>query len=110
MAHGVYLIGAGSILAVMCWLIPKLLVKVVESDIVGIEQVPPLARWVLEHRDLMPLMALPAVVLGFVELNKKMPLRILWTLLGLLAMLAPAGLLIYTFVVSIGLLYQMPDL
>jgi Na+/H+ antiporter NhaC len=108
-AHGLYTIIAGIALALFCWLIPMLLVKVTSSDVVDAERLSPTARWVLDNRELMPLMAIPVVVLGVVALNK-VPLRLLWTILGVLALLVPAALLIYTFVVAIALLYNPPPL
>lgn len=104
-AHGVYMIGAGLALAVFCWLIPMLLVKVTSSEVVEVERLSPTARWVLDYHDLMPLMAIPVIVLGVVALNK-VPLRLLWTILGVIALLVPAALLIYTFVATIALLYD----
>jgi hypothetical protein len=104
-AHGAYLVLAGLVVAVFCWVIPHLLQEVAGSDLVEPDQVRPLARWVLEHRTLMPLLGLPAVVFGLVVLFKA-PLRWLWVTLGVLALLGPGVILIYTFVVTIGLLYQ----
>ncbi len=106
-AHGAYMILAGLLLAVMCWLIPSLLAKVADSDVVDPDQLPALARWVLDTGDLMPLLALPVIVFGLIAVNKvRWPL--LWVILGMVSMLLPAALLVYTFVVTIGLLYQMP--
>ena len=108
-AHGAYMILAGLLLAVMCWLIPSLLVKVADSDVVDPDQLPALARWVLGTGDLMPLLALPVIVFGLIAVNKvRWPL--LWVILGMVSMVLPAALLVYTFVVTIGLLYQMPEL
>jgi hypothetical protein len=103
-AHGVYLILAGLALAVLCWLIPALLGKAVSSEMIDPARVQPLAQRVLDHRDLMPLAALPAVIFGVVALTR-VPLRWLWVLLGFLSLLVPAAVLLYTFVVTIGLLY-----
>ena len=104
-SHGVYLILAGIVVAAFCWVIPYLLQQVVGSDLIDPDQVRPLARRVLDHRDLMPLLALPAVIFGLVTLFKT-PLRWLWVTLGMLALIAPAAILVYTFVVTIGFLYQ----
>lgn len=104
-AHGIYLILAGLALAVFCWLIPTLLDKVVSPDVIDPGQVPALARGVIEHRALMPLTALPAVLLGVASVSK-VPLRWLWVALGLLSLLAPTVILLYTFVVTVGQLYR----
>jgi hypothetical protein len=104
-AHGVYLVLAGLVVAAFCWVIPYLLQQVVGSDLIDPDQVRPLARRVLDHRNLMPLLGLPAVIFGVLSLFK-LPLRWLWITLGVLALLVPAAILIYTFVVTIGLLYQ----
>ncbi len=105
-AHGTYLILAGLVVAAFCWVIPYLLQQVVGSELIDPDQVRPLARSVLDHRDWMPLLALPAVICGLVTLFKT-PLRWLWVTLGGVALIAPAVILIYTFVVTIGLLDQI---
>ncbi len=104
-AHGAYMIVAGFALAVFCWLLPGLLLKVVGSGVIDPDEVPALAQGVLEHRDLLPLLAIPVIVFGIVVVNK-VRFRWVWIVLGLLSMAVPAVLLIYTFVASIGLLYQ----
>ncbi|MHC4128533.1 MAG: hypothetical protein ACYTF2_07460 [Planctomycetota bacterium] len=104
-AHGAYLVLAGLVVAVFCWVIPYLLQEVAGSELVDPDQVRPLARWVLDHRNIMPLLGLPPVIFGLVALFKA-PLRWLWVTLGVLSLLAPGVILIYTFVVTVGLLYQ----
>jgi hypothetical protein len=91
-AHGAYLILAGLVIAAFCWVIPYLLQQVTGSDLIEPDQVRPLARGVLDHRDWMPLLGLPAVSFGLVSLFKA-PLRWLWVTLGVVS-------------VTIGLLYQ----
>ena len=108
-AHGVYTIVAGACLGFFCWLIPMLLHKIVAHDAVDPTNLPAAARGVLEHRGLMPLLALPAIVFGVVALTRA-PWRLLWAILGLLFVLLPAVLLIYTFLTSIGLLYTYQPL
>ena len=105
-SHGVYLILAGIVVAAFCWVIPYLLQQVVGSDLVDPDQVRPLARFVLDHRDQMPLLGLPAVVCGVASLFK-LPLRWLSVAIGLLSLIVPVVILVYTFVVTIGLLYQL---
>ena len=107
--HGAYMIIAGLCLAVFCWLIPWLVEKIVNSDVVDRDRLPALAAAVLDHRGLMPLTAAPAIVLGLVVL-RKVPGRMAWTIVGVVWTLVPAALLIYTFVVSMGLLYQFQPL
>lgn len=104
-AHGVYMVIAGLVLAVFCWLIPKLLVNITSSEVVDEKSLPAAARAVLEHREFMPLLALPVIIIGLIILNK-VPPRWLWLVLGFIAMLLPAALLIYTFIVAIGTLYM----
>jgi hypothetical protein len=104
-AHGAYLILAGLVIAVFCWVIPNLLQQVTASDLIEPDQVRPLARTVLDHRNWMPLLGLPAVIFGLVTLFKT-PLRWLWVTLGVVFLIVPGVILIYTFVVTIGLLYQ----
>jgi hypothetical protein len=104
-SHGVYLIGAGIAVGVFCWVIPYLLQQVVASDVVEPRDVPAFARQVLDLRNVMPLLALPAVILGIVSMFR-LPHRWIWVALGAVALVAPAAILVYTFVVTIGLLYQ----
>ncbi len=103
------MIFAGAAVALMSWLIPTLLAKVVASDVIDPRDVSATARQVIEHRALMPLMGLPAVVLGVVVL-RKVRLRWLWTALGLLSTVLPMLLLVYVFIATIGLLYQPREL
>ena len=105
-AHGAYLILAGLVIAAFCWVIPYLLQKVTASDLIDPDQVRPLARSVLDHRNWMPLLGLPAVIFGLLTLFKT-PLRWLWVTLGIVFLIVPGVVLIYTFVVTIGLLYQV---
>jgi hypothetical protein len=105
-AHGVYLVLGGIVVAAFCWVIPFLLQDVVASELIDPDQVKPLARRVLEHRNLMPLLGVPAVIFGLVVLFKAPP-RWLWITLGVLSLLGPAAILLYTFVVTVGLLYQV---
>jgi hypothetical protein len=105
-AHGAYLILAGLVIAAFCWVIPYLLQKVTASDLIEPDQVRPIARCVLDHRDWMPLLGLPAVIFGIMTLFKT-PLRWLWVTLGVVALIVPGVVLIYTFVVTVGLLYQV---
>ncbi|MHC4080340.1 MAG: hypothetical protein ACYSU2_03375 [Planctomycetota bacterium] len=104
-AHGAYLVLAGLAIAAFCWVIPYLLQQVVDGELIHPDQVRPVARGVLAHRDWMPLLGLPAVICGVVTLFK-VPLRWLWVTLGVLSLMVPGIILIYTFVVTIGLLYQ----
>ena len=103
--HGVYMIVAGTCLAFFSWLIPMLVARIVASDVINPDDVPLLAKGVLDHRELMPLTALPVLALGITGLTKA-PWRMLWVILGMVALLLPALLLVYTFIVSVGLLYQ----
>jgi hypothetical protein len=108
-AHGVYLILVGSALAVLSWLIPLLLTKVAESDLVEPSDIPPFARQVVEHRAWLPLLAAPVIAFGLL-LTANVRYRWVWIVLGLLSMLLPAGILIYSFVAWIGALYRLQPL
>jgi hypothetical protein len=105
-AHGAYLVLGGIVVAAFCWVIPYLLQDVAGSELIDPDQVRPLARRVLDHRDVMPLLGLPAVIFGLLVLSGA-PLRRLWVTLGVLSLLVPGAILIYTFVVTVGLLYQV---
>ncbi len=108
-AHGVYLIIAGLVLALFTWIIPTLLVKVIDSDVVDPTNVPPVARLVIDHRHLVPLAAVPVIAFGLAGV-RKIPPAWLWVVLGSVSLLLPTLLLLYTFVVTIGLLYRYTPL
>ncbi len=108
-AHGVYLIIAGLVLALFTWIIPTLLVKVIDSDVVDPTIVPPVARLVMDHRHLVPLVAVPAIAFGLAGV-RRIPPAWLWVVLGSVSLLLPTLLLFYTFVVTIGLLYRYTPL
>ena len=108
-AHGLYLVVAGLALAVFAWLIPMLLVKVVESDVIDPGSVPRAARLAIDNRGLMPIIAVPVIVFGVMGLCKVRP-HWLWATLGLLALLLPGLFLLYTFLVTIAQLYQVNPL
>ena len=108
-AHGVYLIIAGLVLGLFTWIIPTLLVKVVDSGVVDPTIVPPVARLVIDHRHLAPLIAVPVIAFGLAGV-RKIPPAWLWVVLGSVSLLLPTLLLLYTFVVTIGLLYRYTPL
>ena len=95
-AHGLYVIIAGVALAVFAWLIPMLLVKVVDSD-------------AIDNRAVMPLLAAPAIAFGVAGICKIRP-HWLWATLGFLALLLAAMFLLYTFIVTMAQLYQINPL
>ena len=104
-AHGLYTIVAGIALAVFGWILPTLLVKVLDSGVFDPGDVAPLARLVIEYRHLMPLIAVPAIVFGVFGVTKLRP-HWLWATLAFLSILLPGVLLIYTFLATVGMLYQ----
>jgi hypothetical protein len=108
-AHGVYMIAAGLGLGVFAWILPTLLVKVVDAGVIDPTDVPRVARQVIEHRHLMPLVALPVIAFGLLGM-RRVPPAWLWVVLGYCALLAPAMMLVYTFIVTIGLLYSYQSL
>ena len=108
-AHGLYVIIAGLALAVFAWIIPMLLVKVVNSDVIDPRSVPRVARLAIDNRALMPLIAAPAIAFGVAGICKIRP-HWLWATLGFLALLLSALFLLYTFIVTMAQLYQMNPL
>ena len=108
-AHGLYVIIAGIALALFGWLIPNLLVKVVNSDVIDPRSVPPVARLAIDNRALMPLIAAPAIAFGVAGVCRIRP-HWLWATLGFLALLLPALFLLYTFIVTMAQLYQVNPL
>jgi hypothetical protein len=105
-AHGLYVIIAGLAVAVFAWLIPMLLVKVVNSDIIDPRSVPGAARFAIDNRAVMPLLAAPAIAFGVAGICKIRP-HWLWAALGFLALLLAAMFLLYTFIVTMAQLYQI---
>ena len=108
-AHGLYVIIAGVALAVFAWLIPMLLVKVVDSDVIDPRSVPAAARFAIDNRAVMPLLAAPAIAFGVAGICKIRP-HWLWATLGFLALLLAAMFLLYTFIVTMAQLYQINPL
>ena len=108
-AHGAYMIATGLGLGLFAWILPTLLVKVVDSGVIDPTVVPRIARQVIDHRHVMPLVAIPVIVFGLMGI-KRVPPAWLWVVLGYVSLLAPAIVLVYTFVVTIGLLYRYTPL
>ncbi len=102
--HGVYLILAGTALAGLSWLLPHLLAKLQVSEAIDQPEIPLLGRLVIDHRGLLPLLAVPVVIFGLL-LTAGARLRWVWHTLGVMSLLIPAALLIYTAVVWIGSFY-----
>ncbi len=102
--HGVYLIGAGTALAGLSWLLPHLLAKLQVSGAIDQAEIPTLGRLVIDHRGWLPLLAVPAVIFG-VLLTAGARHRWVWLILGVMSLGIPAALLIYAAVVWIGSLY-----
>jgi len=108
-AHGAYMIAAGLGLGVFAWILPTLLVKVVDSGVIDPTIVPRIARQVIDHRHVMPLVAIPVIAFGLMGIKRVRPAW-LWVVLGYVSLLAPAMVFVYTFVVTIGLLYRYTPL
>ena len=108
-ANGLYVIIAGAAVAVFAWIIPMLLVKVIDSDIIDPRSVPWAARFAIDNRALMPLIVAPAIACGVAGICKARP-HWLWATLGFLALLLSALFLLYTFIVTMAQLYQMNPL
>ncbi len=108
-AHGLYVILVGVALAVFGWIIPMLLVKVIDSDVIDPRSVPWVARFAIDNRQLMPLIALPAIACGVAGIFKIRP-HWLWATLGFVALLVAALFLLYTFIVTMAQLYQVNPL
>ena len=75
-----------------------------QSDLIDPGEVPRFAQLLLEHRRWIPLLALPTVTFGVLA-TLKVRWRWLWVAMGLVSMLVPAGLLIYSFIAWVGRLY-----
>ncbi len=108
-AHGTYMIATGLGLGLFAWILPTLLVKVVDSGVIDPAAVPRIARQVIDHRHLMPLVAIPVIAFGLMGI-RRVPPAWLWVVLGYGSLLVPAFVLLYTFIVTIGLLYRFTPL
>jgi hypothetical protein len=84
-------------------------VKVVNSDIIDPRSVPGAARFAIDNRAVMPLLAAPAIAFGVAGICKIRP-HWLWATLGFLALLLAAMFLLYTFIVTMAQLYQINPL
>ncbi len=108
-AHGTYMIATGLGLGLFAWILPTLLVKVVDSGVIDPGAAPRIARQVIDHRHLMPLLAIPVIAFGLLGI-RRVPPAWLWVVLGYGSLLVPAFVLLYTFIVTIGLLYRYTPL
>ena len=106
--NGVFAILGSLGVAVIGWIILAQLADNIHKnpDVVG--QLPPVAQWCIDHRNWLPLMALAPLAMGIVQACTQRTRSVFWILVAIesiwLAVLV--GLILYTFIMFIGPLYQ----
>ncbi|MCH8823022.1 MAG: hypothetical protein IH984_05885 [Planctomycetes bacterium] len=106
---GLYYILASVGLGIGAMLMPRMLDVVIRNDLASPSDLPGLAKWCMDNRSLLPLLALPTLVCGIVlMLNPKR--KWLMSMLGLIAMMLPLAAILYCFIAAASQLYNPPPL
>ena len=106
---GLYYIIAAVGLGIGAMLMPRLLDVVIKNDLTSRSNLSGMARWCMDNRSLLPLLALPTLVCGIVlMLNPKR--KWLMSILGLIAMMLPLAAILYCFIAAASQLYNLPPL
>ncbi len=107
--NGLYYIIASVGLGIGAMLMPRLLDVVIKNNLTSRNDLPGMAKWCMDNRGLLPLLALPTLVCGILLMvNPKR--KWLITILGLIAMLMPVAAILYCFISAMAQLYDPPPL
>ena len=108
-SSGVYAIGGSVGCGLLGWLVLRLLAPLAADPPYPASQVPAFVRWCVEHRLVIPLLAVPAFACGLLLLRA--PRRIIaLVVISMLAMVLPAGVAMYCFLRLIAPMYQYQPL
>lgn len=106
---GLYYIIASVVLGIGAMFMPRMLDVVIKSNLASPSDLPNLAKWCMDNRGLLPLLAFPTLVCGIVlMLNPKR--KWLMSILGLIAMMLPLTAILYCFIAAMSQLYNPPPL
>lgn len=106
---GLYYIIAAVVLGIGAMMMPRFLDVVSKSDLASRNNLSGMAKWCMDNRSLLPLLALPTLVCGIVlMLNQKR--KWLMSMLGLIAMMLPLAAILYCFIAAMAQLYNPPPL
>lgn len=106
---GLYYILASVGLGIGAMLMPRMLDVVIKNNLTSRSDLPTLAKWCMDNRGLLALLALPTLVCGIVlMLNPKR--KWLMSILGLIAMMLPLAAILYCFIAAMSQLYNPPPL
>lgn len=106
---GLYYVIASVVLGIGAMFMPRMLDVVIKNNLASPSDLPNLAKWCMDNRGLLPLLALPTLVCGMVlMLNPKR--KWLMSILGLIAMMLPLAAILYCFIAAMSQLYNPPPL
>ncbi len=106
---GLYYIIAAVGLGIGAMLMPRMLDVVIKNNLASRSDLPSMAKWCMDNRGLLPLLALPTLVCGIaLMLNPKR--KWLMSILGLIAMMLPLIAILYCFISAMAQLYDPPPL
>lgn len=107
--NGLYYIIASIVLGIGAMLMPRLLDVVVKNNLASPSDLPNMAKWCMDNRGLLPLLALPTLICG-IMLMVYPKRKWLLTILGLIAMMIPLAAILYCFISAMSQLYDPPPL
>ena len=106
---GLYYVLASVGLGIGATLMPRMLDVVIKNNLTSRSDLPTMAKWCMDNRSLLALLALPTLVCGIVlMLNPKR--KWLMSILGLIAMMLPLAAILYCFIAAMSQLYNPPPL
>jgi hypothetical protein len=108
-AFAIYLVVGALACAALCWLPLHLLSDLVADPPYPKTEIPGHVRAAVEHRALVPLLALPALACGIALLRESAPKRTLITA-GTAALVVPVVVTLYCVVRLVAPLYEMHEL
>ena len=108
-ANGLYYIVAALGLGVGCYLMPSFPQMIVDNDVADLDDLPSGVAWMMDHRLVLSLLALPLLACGVI-LVATTKLKWVWTIVGLLAAIVPLAAVMYCFIAAMALLYDPPPL
>lgn len=106
---GLYYIIAAIVLGIGASMMPRMLDVVIKNDLASRNDLPAMAKWCMDYRSLLPLLALPTLACGIILIvNPKR--KWLMNILGSISMLLPLAAILYCFIAAASQLYNPPPL
>ena len=107
--NGLYYIVAALGLGVGCYLMPSFPQMIVDNDMADLDDLPNAVVWMMDHRLVLSLLALPLLACGVI-LVATTKLKWVWTIVGLFAAIVPLAAVMYCFIAAMAVLYDPPPL